>query len=97
MGNVWDKGDEVRCEVEFTDVDDAPTDPDSVFCKVKNPLGVITSFQYVTDPELVKVTTGNYYLDVDVDEVGMWYYRFYSTGNGKAAGEKRFKARETQF
>jgi len=34
---------------------------------------------------------------VDADEVGTWYYRYYSTGTGQAAGEGTFDVLETEF
>jgi hypothetical protein len=93
----YDKGDLVRCSAAFTNSAGTAIDPTAVLFKVKDPSGNITSYTYVTDAELVKDSTGNYHVDVDADEVGKWYYRFYSTGTGQAAGDSDFTILETQF
>ena len=93
MTNAYDVGDEVRCTGTFTDANGAAVDPTAVYVKVKDPSGNVTTYQYGEDPEVVKSDTGIYYVDVNVDEAGDWWYRFYSTGTGQAAGEETFWAR----
>ncbi len=83
----------MRCTGTFTDSAGTATDPAAIFGQVKDPSGNITSYEYGVDAELVKSATGIYYFDVDVDEPGDWWYRFYSTGSGQAAGETQFWAR----
>ena len=93
----YDKGDLVRCAAAFTNTAGTAIDPTAVLFKVKDPSGNITTYTYLTDAELVKDSTGNYHVDVDADEVGTWYYRYYSTGTGQAAGEGTFDVLETEF
>jgi len=45
----------------------------------------------------VKAAVGSYYTDVVATDAGIWYYRFYSTGTGQAAGETSFRVRESSF
>lgn len=97
MANQYDLGDLVRCTGVFTDSDGNAQDPTTVYFKIRNPAGTITSYIFDVDGELVKSATGTYYVDIDCDEVGQWWYRFHSTGTGQAAGENAFAIIETQF
>ena len=94
---IYDKGDLVTCRGTFTDSDGNAQDPDAIYCKVTDPSGNTDSYQYGVDAELVRSSTGVYYVNVDADEVGVWYYRFYSTGAGQAAEESSFTVDETWF
>ncbi len=93
----YEKGDEVRCSGVFTNLSDVAIDPTAVLFEVKSPGGVTTSYTYGVDAELVKNSTGNYHVLVDGNEVGRWFYRFHSTGNGQAADEGEFVIKTTQF
>ena len=88
--NVHDLGDLVRVSGSFTDEGGSAADPSAVFCAVRDPSGNVTTYEYGQDAELVKDDTGEYHVDVDTDEAGMWFYRWYSTGSGQAAEEGRF-------
>ena len=90
MANTYRMGDDVRCTGTFTDSDGAAIDPATVIFSVKDPSGNVDSYIYGVDAEVVKSATGVYYVDVDADESGDWWYRFHSTGTGKAAEEDRF-------
>lgn len=86
IGNV------VRVTGNFTDPfnSDADTDPGLVKAAIKNPSGNLTTYVYGTDAELVRSTTGVYYVDVYFDEVGTWHIRIYSETTGIAAAEQTF-------
>ena len=74
-------------------------DPSVVRCQYRDPDGNLTSLLYGTDAALVKSSTGVYYVDIDADTPGSWYYRFYSTGSGsaQAAAETEFIVAASQF
>lgn len=93
----YDKGDLVRCSGAFTDSDGVVQDPDAIIFKVKNPSDNTTTYTYGVGVELVKDSVGNYHVDVDADEVGVWYYRFVGTGAGQSAEEGDFTIRGTEF
>jgi uncharacterized protein YfaS (alpha-2-macroglobulin family) len=93
----YDVGDVVRCSGAFADSAGVAIDPTAVFCKVKTPSGVVTSYAYGTDAQLVKAGVGSYYVDVEAATTGTYYYRFYSTGTGKTAGEGSFTVRRSVF
>jgi hypothetical protein len=97
MPNSYDVGDVVRCTGTFTDADGNVVDPTAVTFKFEDPSGNETSYVYGTDPEVVRVSQGVYRVDVTIDESGIWYYRFVSTGTGAAASEEFFKIRPTRF
>jgi len=97
MTTYYDKGDLVRVTGTFTDSDGTAQDPTAVLCQYKNPSGTTTSLTYGTDAELVKSATGVYYVDINANAVGEWWYRFYSTGTGQAADEGSFYVSLTEF
>jgi len=91
-----DVGDKVRLTAVFKDSDGNEIDPTAVAAEVKDPSGNTDSYTY--DPgDIVKSATGTYYVDIDIDEAGTWYYRFYSTGTGKAAEESYFVVSDSKF
>jgi hypothetical protein len=57
----------------------------------------VTTLTYGTDAALVKDSTGNYHVDLDVTMGGKWWIKFYSTGSVKAAVEDFFLVRYSQF
>ena len=94
---TYDVGDEVRCTGTFTDADGTVHNPTAVFFSFSAPSATsATTYEYGTDVEVSRASTGVYYVDVDVDEEGKWRYRWYSTGTGQAADESYFHAREQE-
>lgn len=89
MANSYYEGQQVRVKVTFT-VARTPTDPSTVVAKIKDPSTTVTTYTYGTDAELVKETTGVYYVDVATTAVGTWTYRFAGTGTAAAAAEGTF-------
>ena len=95
---AYDKGDVVRCSVAFTDEDGAAVDPATVTFKWITGDGTESSYVYGTDAELVKDDTGEYHVDLTLDESGViWYHRFEGTGTNVAAAESFFEIRGTEF
>lgn len=93
--NTYWVGQKVRVTAAFTDVDDTAIDPDVVKLSVCDPSEVVTTYVYDTDEELVRDSEGNYSLDIDVDEEGTWYYRWWATGAGQSSVQHMFEAKET--
>ena len=90
MANNYDLGDLVRVSGSFSNEDGMAADPNAIFCAVRNPAGIVTTYQYGVDDELVRDDTGEYHLDINANSAGYWYYRWYSTGTGQAADEEKF-------
>lgn len=100
MSNQYDKGDRVRISTAFTDSDGTAFDPNTVTAKYLDPSSNTTTYVYGTDAELVKDSTGNYHVDIYVDEIGRWHYRFEGTdssGNEQGADENYFEVIATKF
>ena len=94
----YDKGDLIRCTGTFTNAAGTETDPDDVFFKVRDPYrNIIVEYEYGVDAEVIKSSTGIYYSDVSGDVVGKYFYTYYSTGAGQAAGENDFNIKESEF
>jgi hypothetical protein len=92
-----DKGDIVRISAEFRDDNDALIDPGEVFFDFVDPSGNTTSYEHGQNSELVKDGTGQYHVDIDVNESGAWSYRYHSTGTGQASEEGWFWAKRSRF
>ena len=95
--NTWTLGSVVRVTGTFTNSSGTAIDPTSVFFKFKTPKGTITSYTYGADAELVKSTTGIYYVDITTTMAGTWFVRFSSTATGAAAEEDEFNVRHSHF
>jgi hypothetical protein len=68
-----------------------------VSCQVKSPLGAITTYVYITNPELVRESTGKYHLDVRPDRQGVWMALGEGTGENESVAEHAFKVLESYF
>jgi len=90
-------GDLLRVSATFTNSAGSEIDPTAVLFSFKDPSGNKTSYTYGLHEQLVKDDTGDYHVDISMDESGKWYYRFYSTGTGQAAEEGEFKIEASQF
>lgn len=66
----------VRTSVEFRDVTGALADPPTVKVHWKTPLGIITTFTYLIDVELVRDSIGAYHMDQVENEGGQWWVRW---------------------
>lgn len=90
--NIYKKGQKVRISVAFT-VDGVATDPTTVTAKIKDPSGNQSTYVYGTDAEVVRESTGNYYVEETTDENKLWHYRFEGTGACEAVEEGAFRVR----
>lgn len=95
--NIHDIGDVVRISVAFTNQAGTPVDPGAVTVKVKNPIGVKTTYVYLVDAGVIKDSTGNYHLDLEPTIQGIWNYRWEGTVSNKGAEENSFQIRESAF
>ena len=88
--NIYDLGDSIRVSATFTDADTLDAvDPDVVNLSIRTPDGTLTTYTYGVGGNVVKADVGQYYSIVDVNQSGSWFYRWWSTGFGQAAKEKR--------
>ncbi len=91
-------GTAVRVAINFTNDDDTDTDPTGVTFVLRNPSGTETTYVYGTDDEVVKESTGDYYVDVTPDRGGRWFYKWVSSGAGQVlAPEAWIDVQESAF
>ena len=84
-------GNLIRCSADFINkATGAYVDPTTVVFKYKQSTGIVYTYTYGVDGELVKDSTGKYHVDLDASIKGRWYYRFESTGVGQAASDADF-------
>jgi len=95
--NTYQKGDDIDCFADFRSAAGTYMDPAAVYCKVQDPDGTETTYTYGESANLVRLDTGKYRCRVDANMSGTWFYKWYSTGTGKAAGESEFVVERSQF
>ena len=100
MANEYEVGDAVRCAGAFANIAGTAVDPENIHFQHRDPAGNITSLKYLLDVAVVKDSTGNYHVDVDADEAGDWWYRFYGLANDgsfQGADETPFRTVQSRF
>lgn len=95
--NTYDIGDRIRSSVEFRTTAGALTNPTTIIFRYKDPSENITILTYGVDAAVIRDATGQYHVDVDIDEAGTWHYRWEGTGVLVGAVENWFKIRESEF
>lgn len=86
----------VRVSVEFQDINGIYTDPTTVTFKFKTPAGVITTYT-APNANIIKPSTGNYYVDLTANQEGDWWWQWAGTGAVQATDEGYFTVRESTF
>lgn len=99
--SYYDSGATVRLKLTMTDSSGTAVDPGALTFKVRQPDGTVTSYVYGTDAQLVKSSTGIYYVDWPIPKTlaaeGVWSYRFEATGANAGAVESQFTVRNSAF
>lgn len=97
----YELGDLIRLVVRFRHpVTGDWIQPDEVTCRLMNPDATLTSPAVTFDAELATpddVSGPGYFVDVDAELPGAWYYRFGATGFGQAANEGTFYVEQSAF
>lgn len=97
MANLYDVGDLVRCTGIFTNAAGAAIDPAGVIARIKKPDNTIVLYTYGIDTNLIRASTGSYYVDVSALPWGHWHYRFEGVGSGQSAHEALFFVQRSAF
>jgi hypothetical protein len=85
-------GDLVKLSATFLDAETGLVlDPTVVKLSVKPPDPATTTTHIYGSSAIIKDSTGNYHYNQNANVAGNWFYRWWSTGNGQAAEEKKFK------
>ncbi|MCZ2078926.1 MAG: hypothetical protein LC130_28500 [Bryobacterales bacterium] len=96
MNERYEVGDVMRLHARFTSAG-VDVDPETVVFKAMDPAGQVQTWTYGTDPEVVKLGTGHYQLDLPLTDGGTWYYRVEGQGAYQSADEQQFVVRESAF
>jgi len=76
-------GDTIRLEVNFQNTDGIDVDPEDVILTTRNPIGTETEYVY-TDATVFKSASGMYYVEMNPDYSGRWFWRWEASGTGVA-------------
>jgi hypothetical protein len=103
--NNYGLGQSVRVRSAFQNAGRKASNPEALKLTIKSPSGEISTVVF-GDPQEGDVTQinqrmigespvpGEFYADIDANEPGVWFYRWWSTGELQAAAESRFEVRE---
>lgn len=99
--NKYVVGDLVKLTARFQDpVSKEYLSPTEVSCEVMDPAGTTVSYTPTHNSSLQTpdgLTADGYFVEIDVELPGTWYYRFASTGVGQAAQEGAFYVERSAF
>jgi hypothetical protein len=70
----------------------AYADPTTITVKLADPHGILTTFLYGLDPEVVRDAVGRYHMDLTTGSTpGRWVYRYEGDGAVEAGDEEGFR------
>lgn len=81
-------GTEIMLTSRFTDVNGAYVDPATVTCLIRDPSGIINTYNYPAT--INKLSIGIYEIKIVVTLKGRWRYEWQTTGSGQTVGEGVF-------
>ncbi len=97
-------GSTVRLSCRFRDlVGHVDYEPEGVLVRVQlaptddDPTPTEESWEYGTDPEVVRDAYGKYHLDYVPATAGIWEFRFEGTGTEPVAAEGKFRVQASDF
>jgi hypothetical protein len=90
----YDQGQVVRVLAHFKNpATGVFINPATVKFKIKDPTGTASEYEFNVGLEITQESTGKFYVDINADKPGFWYYRFWSEGSGIAAYQGVFRVR----
>ena len=95
--STYDIGDVVELQARSRTRTTRQWTPGTVKVTVKRPSGAETMLTYLTDQPVTKVSTDVYTYAINLDQSGIWYYRWQGTGSNAAAAVGEFEVRKTPF
>ena len=90
---VYDIGDLRRLQATFKNSAGAAADPTAITFFMREPDGVLTTYVYLTNAQLVKSATGIYYVDWTFAKAGRHGMRWEGTGALVSSEQSDFWAR----
>jgi hypothetical protein len=89
---VWLVGQQPKLTADFKTTAGVLTDPSAVTFKIKLPSGTTTTYVYGVDSQLVRASTGSYYVLWTLTSAGTHTYSYTGTGTLTAYSEASFAA-----
>jgi hypothetical protein len=83
---VYQKGELVRIEGLFTDIEGTLADPTTVTLKVTPPSGVTVAYTYA-GAQVIRDSVGAFHYDLNAPDAGQWFYRWEATGAASQAAD----------
>jgi hypothetical protein len=84
----YDSGDTARISTSISDIDGNAADPGTLVFRMMRPNGNEFSYEYVAESgSIVREEKGKYYVDIPLNEVGDWPYRWEGSGSVGVAEE----------
>ena len=80
-------GDVKRTTHSFVSLVGVALDPTQVYFQYVRPGQGTTTLHYGVDVQLFRTGVGQYYVDMNCDTVGIWYYQWRATGVGESCDE----------
>ena len=87
----------VRVIAKIKDLDGVLADPTTLVFSIKEPDGTTTSYTWITDDEMVRVDTGDFYIEWDATQSGLHKYRWQASGDVQVAFGGAFNIKEATF
>ena len=95
--NGFEPTSRIRIRARIKNWDGDLANPTTLQCTVHEPDGTNTTFVWNTDTELVRESTGEFYIDWDADQSGLHKYRWQAGGTIVAAFGGSFNIRQSRF
>lgn len=92
--NTYELGSTPTLVGAFSDLNGDPITPDTITVRVLRPSGTIDTY---TAGDIAVPATGEAEVQITLDEVGFWFYRFDGTGNVVVPDESSLLVRESAF
>ena len=88
----------IRIKARIRDINGTLTNPQSIQFELERP-GATTYDTYTTnsDPGIVNESTGIYYIDLSIDEVGKWKYSWFTYGNVTSSWKGFFQVEDARY
>jgi hypothetical protein len=97
MAQNYVVGSPVLLSGAFYNVSGTFVDPTTVTVKIRLSGGAVDTYVYVTDPEVVKTSTGCYYILYTPAFAGQYYFQWSGTGTLEALNESGFTVTASNF
>ena len=97
--DAYSYGSRINMKVTWRNpLNNAIVDPTGVLAKIVGPTGgVVITYVYGADPEIIKVSAGVFRTYCDCSAKGDWTYRFEASGSYVGADERQFNIRDSRF